>query len=226
MATDTDLCNLSLLKLGGAGDQTTGVGLITDINGTDKISKQCKTLLPECRKRAISDLANIDCPFRETIKYADLGGEIADASLPEIGQYEYAFSIPADCLAMVAQINEDSLGNSVSPRIKYRYEIIANKNKNGRILLTNDLSNTDEDSAFIEYVIDIVNPAGFSQALKDCVVILLAAELWIVGKDEKLKQQLLIEYEQLVKPNAKRFNQSQGNNYEKPKPENYKGGRQ
>ena len=227
MPTDTDLCNLAAGKFGGFGDQTTGSGFITDINSaTDSNAKWCKILLPECRKKVITDLAIMDCPFRESVKYMDLGAEAADDDIPEIGGWLYAFSLPIDMLAMVAQINEDSLADSTVKRTKYRYETILNKNKNGKLLLTNDYSNTDEDSAFIQYAVDVSNPAGFSQALKECIVVLLAAELCPrVGKDEKKRQSLLIEYEQLFKPNAIVFNQSQYDNYTKDAPTNYFGER-
>jgi hypothetical protein len=225
MLTETDLCNESLAKTGGAGDQATGSGFISSIDDSDKISKACKTLLPVCRQKAITDLAAVGCPFRETVKYADLGAEAAEESLPEIGGWEYAFNLPTDCLAMSRLIDED-FASITERRTEYQYESILNKDKNGKILLTNNLTNTAQDSAFVEYAVDVASPAAFSLALKECIVVLLAAELCpMVGKDTKFRQSLLLEYEQLAKPNAKKYNQSQFNNYEQDEPENYLGGR-
>lgn len=213
--TESDLANLAAIKIGGFGDQATGSGFIASIDGEDKISNWCKTLLPVCRQNTIVDLAIMDCPYRETIKYYDCGAALAGVSLPEIGQWAYAFNIPNNCLSLVAQINEDSLSNTTLPRKKYRCEPIANKTNNGRILLTNELSNHELDSAFIEYVADVTNVAAYSTPLINCIVILLASELCsYLNKDGKLRQSLLIEYEQLTKKNAMKFNQKQFNNYE------------
>ncbi|MDD5328038.1 MAG: hypothetical protein PHY02_09555 [Phycisphaerae bacterium] len=225
MPTETEIANLAGGKIGGFGDQATAAGFIETINGTDKISKWCKTLLPECRKQAIIDLTIAGCPPREAIKYADLGAEVAEESLPEIGGWEYAFNLPSDCIAVSKLLDED-FTSTTEKRTEYQFETIVNKTNNGRLLLTNDLTNADGTGAFIEYVIDQTNPAAFSKTLKNCIVLLLAAELCpLVGKDPKLRNQLLIEYEQLTKPSAKKYNQSQFNNYAKSKPGDYFGGR-
>lgn len=216
--TESDIANLSLAgKLGGDS--------IKDINGTDKISSLCRIQLPVCRKKAITDLASLGCPFRETVRYADLGNKLASDKLPEIGGWEYAFNLPGDCLAMVRQLDEDFTSNTAK-RTEYRYETIANKDGNGKLFLTNDFSNSAGTSAFIEYSIDIPNPAGFSQVLIDCIVYSLAAELCpLIGKDTKFADNLLLKYEQIAIPKAKKYNQSQINNYAKETPPNFLGGR-
>lgn len=225
MVGDTDLANLAFGKLGGAGDQTTGKGFIDDIDSDDRNSNWAKTLLPQCRRTSITDLAELDCPARESVRYADLGAKIDVLSLPEIGSWKYAFNIPLDCLALTGLIKESELSCDRSDRKKYPCDIIANKDESGKILLTNDLTNTNGTSAFIEYVIDVVNPAAFNQKLKSCIVTLLASELVpLCGKDSKMRAALLTEYETLCIPQAQAFNQSQIQNYE-PEVENYLGGR-
>lgn len=223
--TDTDIANLALSKVGGAGESETGTGFISDINSvTDKVAKRCYTLLPVCREDVIIKLAVLECPFRETLRYADLGAEIADADLPEIGQYAYAFNIPADCLALVGQIDEGYLASG--KKNHYRCEVVLNKAGNGKILLTNDLTNYEGDSSFIEYVINQANTVVYSLPFIKCIATLLAAELCpLLSKTADLRQRMILEYEQVSIPDAQAFNQSQFNLYSKTV-DSYLGGRE
>jgi len=223
--TNTDIANLALSKVGGAGESETGTGFITDINSaTDKVAKQCAFLMPRCREKVITELAFLKCPFRETLRYADLGAQVADDDLPEVGTYAYAFNIPGDCFAIVGQINESYL--ATGQKQEYKYEVILNKLGNGKLLLTNDLTNADGTSSFIEYVINQTNTVIFSMAFIECIATLLAAELCpLIGKKYEMRQTMLIEYKQLSIPSAKAFNQSQFNNYAK-EVDSYLGGRE
>jgi hypothetical protein len=223
--TETEIANLALIKTGGGGDQASGSGLISDINDTDQISTTCRTLLPICRRQTIIDLAMSKSPFRESVRYKDLGTALAEASLPEIGSWYYAFNLPSDCISVFRQIDEAYLSDSSSDMVEYRFTTIANKAGSGSIFLTNNLSNSDGDSAFIEYIIDVVNPNIWSEYLKRCVVTLLAAEVCpMIGKKSEQRTTLLTEYKQLTAPDAKKFNASMLNNYITPIPD-YKGGR-
>ena len=67
MPTDnTTVANLALLKL--------SIAKITNIDdAADDTSIKCKLLLPLCRQKVVTDLAAQDAPFKETLKYADLG---------------------------------------------------------------------------------------------------------------------------------------------------------
>jgi hypothetical protein len=210
--TETDLANFALTEIGGAGDQANANGLIDDIDDVDRISSYCRTLLPVCRKTAITDLATAKCPPREATRYADLGNQIAAGNLPEIGGWSYAFVLPSNCLAVSRQIDHD-FTTTTGPRQEYRFETIANKDGTGLIFLTNDLTNIDNTSAFIEYVIDVPVSSIFSMPLTNCITLLLGSKLCTpIGKDLKLMASLLQEYEQLAKPNAAAFNRSQLNN--------------
>jgi hypothetical protein len=74
---ETDIANLALSKLGGSGSSTDGSGLITSIDSTtDPTAVKCHALFDTCRQKVIIDLANAKCPFRETLKYADLGADL------------------------------------------------------------------------------------------------------------------------------------------------------
>jgi hypothetical protein len=223
--TETEIANLALIKAGGAGDQSSGAGVIVDINGSDVISQICKILLPVYRKKVIADLSAIKCVPREAIRYKDLGAALSSASLPEIGEWQYAFNLPSDCLAPVRQISEAYLLDSTKDMPEYRFGTIANKTATGIIFLTNDLTNADEDSAFIEYAIDIPNPKAWSESLKHCIITLYAAELCpMIGKKAEQRTALLAEYKQLTLPDVKKFISSSYNNFAKTIPD-YKGGR-
>ncbi len=308
--TNQKIINKALGKIGGAGNQLGSEPFISDIAAQDTITVFAVNTLEVVIRKAIEDLALRDCPFRESLKYADLGtelhaqdvdiasiaigvdpfpinittatdhnrttgdivylteirgtGGIEDlnnaayaitvtgdktftlglsiedditgegyvhtassgvvAYTPEVGGWAYAFALPSDYIAMVAQLQE-SFNSTTKGRQKYRFETIINRDETGMILLTNDLSNTAGTSAFVQYVIYQDNPAVYSNPLVECVATLLAAELCpIVGKgmDERIK--LLQEYQQVNIPEAMKFNTSQYNNLSKFVP-NFLGGR-
>ena len=193
---ETSIANLALGKVGGAGESQGGNAFIDSINGPDKVSSWMKTAFPRARRRAIIDLAVRKCPFRSTIRFKDLGAELSDP--PEIGQYQYAFNLPGDCLEVVRQFNESHMQERARQGpvpVEHQWETVANSAGTGKILLTNILSNLDGDSAFIEYVIDTPNTGSFSEELIDCIATLLAVEVGlIVGAREDLRKDMLLQY--------------------------------
>ncbi len=223
---ETSIANLALGKIGGAGDAASGNAFIDSINGSDKVSSWMKIAFPRARRRAIIDLAVRECPFRSTVRFADLGSELAET--PEIGQYQYAFNLPGNCLEVVRQFNESHMADRARQGpvpVEYQWETVANSAGTGKILLTNTLSNLDGDSAFIEYVIDTPNTGSFSEELIDCIATLLASEVGLmVGAGEDLRRDMLLQYIQLAIPNAQRANQKGFNNSVRRIPD-YSGGR-
>ena len=132
--------------------------------------------------------------------------------VPEIGQWSYAFSLPSDFFVMVRHCDETYTSRE-GVRREYQYRIILNKDGDGFILLTNDLTNANADGAYIEYCIDQTTFSLFKSAFTECIAILLAAELCpIIGRTLEIRQRLLVEYEQKTVPEAKRNNQSQKDN--------------
>jgi len=233
MPSETDICNIALGKLAGAGDALDGNAFITSINGSDKVSSWCKLNFPRARRRTIINLATIKCPFRSTVRFADLGTEIAAASLPEIGEYLYVFNLPGNCLEVVRQFDENLIARrsqsniSTSPlaATEFKWETVADESGNGKILLTNTLSNLDRDSAFIEYVIDTPKTGGFSEAMIECIAVLLAHGVApVIGRDMESAAFMLQQYLEVTVPNAQAANQ-RGYNDSARTVKNYLGGR-
>lgn len=144
---------------------------------------------------------------------------------PETGGYGYAFNLPDDCEFVVRQIDED-FSDIEEKRKEYRFDTIMNRDRDDKLLITNNICNHAGDSAFIEYVHDLEDEESiFSDDFVQCFATLLAAELApFCGRDMQVRQQMLLEYQQLVRPAAKVFNQSQFNRRAKTVP-NYFGGR-
>jgi hypothetical protein len=308
-----DIANNAGGKIGGFGDQVTGEALITAALLTaddDKVSQWINIKYPVVRKKVIADFAAMGCPFRETLKFADLGDDIkaddVDISTvvssggvvtvttdsahgrstgdtvfladiegtlvdslngttptitvvdttsftldsvtgtaswdhtedtgivsycPEMGSWNYAFNLPSDYFAMVRHCDESYTSDAdytvrKGVRKEYQYQTILNKDGDGLLLLTNDLTNSDTDSAYIEYCIDQTDFDLFSPALEECIAMLLAVELCpILGRNLEVRQRLLVEYEQITVPEAKRNIQSQQDNSARTVHPDYSGGR-
>ena len=233
MATETEVCNLALGKLGGAGDALGGNAFITDIDDDDKVSSWCNLVFPRIRRRVITDLAVAVAPFRSTVRFASLSAELAAANLPETGNWEHAFNLPVDTLAVVCQFDEENISlrrqsNAYTTPItsmKYQWEMIANKDASGMIFLTDNLTDADQESAFIEYVIDTPNVLTWNEEMIDCVATLLASEVApIIGRDMESSQLMLAQYLSVALPKAKQINKRGFDNRSRGVP-NFKGGR-
>lgn len=222
--TETDICNLALSKIGGASDQESGAGFIASINGTDRVSVRCKFLFPRVRRRVIIDLAKRDAPFPETLMYKDLGGE--NASPPEIGGWGHAFNLPNNVLTVMKQLDEEFIttqSSIVDRPTEYRFETIFQGTS--KILLTNDLSNADGDSAFVQVAFDQKVTGSFSEEMIECIATLLGSELCpTVGASIEKRKSLLAEYKTVSIPEAMRGNQGQSNRTARAIPD-YSGGR-
>lgn len=180
----TDICNWAVLKLGTAHEQETILSLY---DGTP-LANKCQILYPLIRTSVLQRW-----PWNECRRYADLGAELSDVKMAD---WEYVFNLPTDCLAVVAQIDEDSRTE------KFKYEI-----RNGMIF-TDEYSNSDGDSAYIAYIIKVTDASQYSMALVEAIATKLGAELAPTLKPSetlRLKQ----EYELLVLPRAEGLNQSE-----------------
>lgn len=184
-STATSICNRALLKLGTAEEQQT----ITSIyEGTDT-SINCLILYPQIRNEVLQRW-----PWNECREFADLGAELSGI---EMADWEYCFNLPANCLAVKAQIDEDNR------KTKYDSEV-----RKG-MLFTNDYSNSDGDSAYIDYIEIESDTSKYSPALKEAIATKLAAELAPVMKKGQLAYDLIQQYERLVLPKAEGLNQGE-----------------
>jgi hypothetical protein len=143
--TDEDICNHAIAMVGGMPIQS------LDDPDSDE-AKLCKATLPLTKSMCLTRWE-----WNGVTKFADLGAARDDAD-QEQADWEFVFNLPDDCLGVIGQIDE---GDSEK---KFRHKVM------GRQLLTNDYSNTDGDSAYIEYI-SISDVSKYSPGLLKYVVI-------------------------------------------------------
>lgn len=189
--TLTNLFNYALSMVGGVGTGENSFRIRTISDGTD-LANMLLMLWPQARKEV---LARADWP--EALKYADLGAELSDVDKAD---WEYAFNLPADYLGRCRQVDEE-YDSSTLPEDTYEYDkkIIA-----GKRLLTNEYSNADGDSAYIQYVYDLQDVSRYSTLLYKAMAINLAASIstWVLADKGARRVQLLEEFETLALPLA------------------------
>jgi hypothetical protein len=141
--------------------------------------------------------------WHEESHFAELGAALTGSNLTGthgeniMADWDYVFNLPGDFKAMVRQTNEENRTES------YDYHIA-----NGK-LFTDELSNADEDSAYIEYISDGDDPSKYSASMTEALVVLLASKFALaIAKDEILAEKLTKEYETVALPNAKARNQA------------------
>ena len=74
-----DIANNAGGKLGGFGDQLGGNAFITAgqlTANTDKVSQWVNEKYPIVKKKVIKEFTSLECPFKETLKFADLGDDL------------------------------------------------------------------------------------------------------------------------------------------------------
>ena len=184
--TDVDICNLALIQ--------DGAELIVSLESTEKNSQLCRQLYPLVR-----DICLTDWEWNGMTKFADLGNEV---TVDEQADWEFVFNLPDDCMHVVAQIGEGD------HKKKFAYIV------KGRQLYTNDYSNDDGDSAYIDYI-SISDVSEFSPQLIEYIAISLALKLApkLVGTSEEavLYMQILERQIRLrVFPKAVGRNQAEG----------------
>lgn len=224
MPTETGVANIALGKIGGAGDQISGTGLIDSINGVDRTSARCKLWFPRVRRRVLGDLAKGDTPPKEALVFTDLGAQTTPTL--KMGGWNYAFNVPSNTIRVMRQIDEvfATSKSSITDKVK-RYSFQVRWQSTTMILFTNNLSNSDGDSAFIERVFDQKLTGTWSEALIDAIATLLASELCpTVGAVDEERVRLLAEYNTVSLPNAKAFIQSQDDGFRRVITD-YSGGR-
>lgn len=137
------------------------------------------------------------------------------SKVPNIGPYLFAFELPSNYLAMVRQTLEGWSAKDGTRR-EYQFDIVLNRDGDNSILVTNDLTSKDGDSAYIEYVFDQTTFARFSPELEECLAMKLGAELApMVGRNYEFRVSMLVEYKKLTIPETLRKIHGKENNYSK-----------
>jgi len=154
--SSTSICNIALGLI--------GVGRIADIEGTTAVERDCKAIFSHAREEV---LGGYDWGFaRKQAELAQL------ATAPVItsanGGYDYAYGLPADCIAPVR------LSDKTTP-----FEVSANS------LLCNL-----EVDVFLYYTADISDTSKFTAKFVNTLAHRLAAQLALmVKKDKKMSQE-------------------------------------
>lgn len=205
--TDVDevkICNRALAKIGGGDDVLT----ISSLSDTDKTSVLCALLYTPARQTVLKRMKPQECSY-----YADLGDESSFSG--EKAEWQYVFDLPSDYLILCKQTDERY------HRIKYLSEV-----KQGK-LFTNNYSNEEGDSAYIEYIKNETDASVFSEEVVNAIALLMAVDLTprITGGDWgwKRRQELIQEFEELVLLNSTGINQSvqSGDEYEQYRDSHY-----
>lgn len=181
-ASITDLCNYAYAKIGGAWKQNK---LSSYFETTDS-AEQCQLLWPKVRKEVLVRGSKEGFNWQEAVKYAESGDELSGDNIPDMAEWEYAFTLPSDYLRMIAQISE------AHHTTEYEFEVMRG------MLLTNTYSNDDGDSAYLKYIYDNDVPTTYGDPLYNAMATKLAAELAGVTVGAKRRSELIQEYEGLI----------------------------
>lgn len=186
-----NICNKALAKLGGGEDTRTitALGIVGD-----PTSELCELFYTPVRKEVLKRMEPQECTY-----YVDLGDESSFSG--EKADWTYVFDLPSDNLKVLRQVDE---GNH---RVEYRYDIKQNQ------LFTNILSNTDRDSAYIEYVKNETDGDVFSNEVVETMATLLSSLLAprIVGgeRGDVIADKQYEKYEKVILPTSIGINRSQ-----------------
>lgn len=173
-ASEVQICNLALLKVGNLS--------ITALTDSTKEGRACNVLYPILRNGLLAAH-----PWNFAMARADISAQLA--ATPAF-QWDYAYTIPADCL-----------------RVWELYGTDAEWVVEGGELLTNQ-----DEEIYIRYIRLITETARFSPSFDNCLSMRLGAEL--AGKladDKALRTSLLQELYTKHLPEAYALNAMEGN---------------
>jgi len=176
----TALCNLALLKIGGASGSKK---LISDINGTSETEEICALIYPKSRDFVLAMI-----PYKETVVYDAL--DDLTSSLPELAEWNYAFDLPSDCIRFLGVVDESD------HTLRYDFEIV------GAYIFANEFTNSDGDKLYVKYVKRETDASLYQIPFVEALVTKLAAELSpsIAKEGRSLRLQLLKEFVELTAP--------------------------
>lgn len=161
--------------------------------------------------------------------YTEDSGLVSDA--PELGPYTYAFDLPSDCLTVV-RVTDESFSSDEDTRRDYRFSVMRNRDDDGWIIATNDVTNADADGIYLEYCIDppYSDTDGstdtiFNDEVCNAMAQFLASELApVAGRNSDVRMAMLAEYKNYALPDAASYNETQINLTAKKRTD-FRGGR-
>ena len=149
-------------------------------------------------------------------------GIVSDA--PELGPWTYAFDVPSASIAVV-RVMDEQYTTDEDTRREYRFDLMLNRDGDGLIIVTNELTNADGDGIYIQYTIDQSTPTLFNLKAVEAIATLLASQLApTVGRNTQVRYDFLKEYENYALPDAAAYNNSQTNTRAKAR-KDFRGGR-
>ena len=166
------------------------------LTGTNETERVCAFLYPQVLKEVLS---RRDWDFAK--EFADLGDELEDDDLMEGADYDYQFSLPADFVRLLNQIDESD------HKTKYEHDLRYNTETDLWCLLTNYYSNEDGDSAYVEYIYLNDDPASYTPAFVEAFATLFGSEFAAFHKDMQHAMALREAFELLILPIATTANQ-------------------
>jgi hypothetical protein len=154
--------------------------------------------------------------------YTTDSGIVSDA--PELGPWTYAFDVPSTSIAVVRVLDEQYTTDE-DTRKEYQFDLMLNRDSDGLIIVTNDLTNADGDGIYVQYAIDQSTPTLFKLPVVEAIATLLASQLApTVGRNTQVRYDFLKEYKKIALPDAAAYNNSQSNTRAKAR-KDFRGGR-
>ena len=173
-ASEVQICNLALLKFGTL--------TIASLDDATKEGRACKVFYPLLRDELI-----YSHPWNFAMKRADISALVEATPAFE---WDYAYTIPADCLRVWELYGTDA-------------EWVV---ESGQLL-----TNQDEE-IYIRYISQVTTTGNFNPAFVNCLATRLGAELAAkLADDVKLRQVLLEELYRIQLPEAHVLNAIEGN---------------
>lgn len=154
--SETSICNLALGLI--------GIGRIADIEGITAVERDCKSIFDHAREEVLGGYH---------WAFARRQAELALSAVAPVidylhGGFDYAYQLPADCIAPKSLSNPETPFRNVDDQI---------------------YCNLDAD-VFLEYTADVADPAKFTPKFVNALAHRLAAQLgMMVKKDKKLSQE-------------------------------------
>lgn len=177
MASDVDICNLALLRIGSSKR-------LTSLTETSPEGQACSFLYPMKRDMALDALW---WPFAtRRARLALLSGGTPPEEAPRSG-WRYVYALPTDCLSP-AYLWAGIRNPRSEQRVPFTVEMATRSQ--GRVLLT------DAEKAELVYVVRVTEAPRFSPLFVDALAYLLASELArALKKDENLAQSLQAQWQ-------------------------------